>query len=85
LRFAMRNEIFIPSPMSAATSKKAPADKREAILDAGLALFVERGFHGTAVPELAAAAGVGAGDDLPLLPVEGGDRQTSCTAARSTG
>lgn len=54
--------------MSAATAKKAPADKREAILDAGLALFVERGFHGTAVPELAAAAGVGAGTIYRYFP-----------------
>jgi AcrR family transcriptional regulator len=36
-------------------------DKREAILEAALALFVERGFHGTAVPEVAERAGVGAG------------------------
>ncbi len=36
-------------------------DKREAILAAALALFVERGFYGTAVPEIAERAGVGAG------------------------
>src|SRR5688572_22338077 len=36
-------------------------DKREAILDAALELFVERGFFGTAVPEIADRAGVGAG------------------------
>jgi AcrR family transcriptional regulator len=36
-------------------------DKKERILDAALALFAERGFHGTAVPEIADAAGVGAG------------------------
>jgi AcrR family transcriptional regulator len=36
-------------------------DKREAILDAALELFVERGFYGTAVPEIADKAGVGAG------------------------
>jgi AcrR family transcriptional regulator len=36
-------------------------DKREAILDAALALFVERGFHGTAVPAIAERAGVAAG------------------------
>lgn len=38
-----------------------PDDKREAILAAALELFAERGFHGTAVPEIAEAAGVGAG------------------------
>lgn len=36
-------------------------DKREAILGAALELFAERGFHGTAVPEIAERAGVGAG------------------------
>lgn len=36
-------------------------DKRQAILDAALGLFVERGYHGTAVPEVASRAGVGAG------------------------
>lgn len=35
--------------------------KREAILQAALSLFAERGFHGTAVPEIAARAKVGAG------------------------
>lgn len=39
----------------------ARADKRAAILDAALELFVDRGFHGTAVPEIAARASVGAG------------------------
>ncbi|MBE7453498.1 MAG: TetR/AcrR family transcriptional regulator [Kofleriaceae bacterium] len=37
------------------------ADRREAILQAALELFVERGFHGTAVPEVAERAAVGAG------------------------
>lgn len=36
-------------------------DKREVILEAALELFVERGFFGTAVPEIAERAGVGAG------------------------
>ena len=35
--------------------------KRELILQAALQLFAERGYHGTAVPELAQIAGVGAG------------------------
>jgi AcrR family transcriptional regulator len=39
----------------------SPADKKEAILGAALELFVARGFHGTAVPEVAERAGVGAG------------------------
>ena len=36
-------------------------EKREAILTAALALFAERGFYGTAVPEIASRAEVGAG------------------------
>jgi TetR/AcrR family transcriptional regulator, repressor of fatR-cypB operon len=38
-----------------------PEGKEAAILDAALALFAERGFHGTAVPLVAERAGVGAG------------------------
>jgi AcrR family transcriptional regulator len=38
-----------------------PTNKREAVMAAALELFVERGFFGTAVPEIAAKAGVGAG------------------------
>lgn len=38
-----------------------PLDKREAIFAAALALFAERGFHGTSVPDIAQRAGVGAG------------------------
>lgn len=36
-------------------------DKRRIILDAALRVFADRGYHGTAVPEVAAAAGVGTG------------------------
>jgi TetR/AcrR family transcriptional regulator, repressor of fatR-cypB operon len=39
----------------------AAKDKPEAILEAALELFVERGFHGTAMPLLAEKAGVSAG------------------------
>lgn len=46
---------------SVITGRKGPADKREAIMTAALELFVERGFFGTAVPEIADRAGVGAG------------------------
>jgi TetR/AcrR family transcriptional regulator, repressor of fatR-cypB operon len=47
--------------IGAGTRRQAGGDKREAILDAALELFVERGFFGTAVPEIADKAGVGAG------------------------
>ncbi|MEA2752174.1 MAG: Bacterial regulatory protein tetR family, partial [Myxococcales bacterium] len=43
------------------TTSSSPSDKREAILDAALTLFAERGFHGTSVPDIAQLAGVGAG------------------------
>lgn len=41
--------------------RRDSTDKRQAILDAALELFAERGFHGTAVPLVAERAGVGAG------------------------
>jgi AcrR family transcriptional regulator len=49
----------LDAPRAPAT--RAGADKREAIVHAALELFVERGFYGTAVPEIAERAGVGAG------------------------
>lgn len=60
----------MPSPVKrtkATPSSRAPkpsreeSPKREAILEAALALFCERGFHGTAVPLIAERAKVGAG------------------------
>jgi len=36
-------------------------DKRRRILDAALILFAKRGYHGTAVPDVASATGVGTG------------------------
>lgn len=50
-------------PMTAASAPKESraTDKRQAILQAALELFVELGFHGTAVPQIAKQAGVGAG------------------------
>ncbi|RMH43547.1 MAG: TetR/AcrR family transcriptional regulator [Deltaproteobacteria bacterium] len=51
-----------PTPRDRAT------DKRAAILDAALALFAERGFHGTAVPAVAERAGVGAGTIYRYFP-----------------
>ncbi len=50
--------------VKAATQRAAAAtrgDKCSCILDAALDLFVERGFFGTVVPDIAALAGVGAG------------------------
>jgi AcrR family transcriptional regulator len=50
-----------PGRPSQVSLKKPVSDKREAIMTAALDLFVERGFFGTAVPEIADRAGVGAG------------------------
>jgi len=41
--------------------RPATGGRREEILEAALALFAERGFHGTAIPDIAARAGVAAG------------------------
>lgn len=59
--------------MSAARAKvaaKAPAkpDKYEAILAAALRVFMEQGFHGATVPEVAARAGVAAGTIYTYFP-----------------
>lgn len=43
------------------TTANRSTDKREAILEAALELFADRGFYGTAVPEIARKAVVGAG------------------------
>jgi len=50
-----------PSRPSQSAMRKGGGDKREAIMAAALELFVERGFYGTAVPEIADRADVGAG------------------------
>jgi AcrR family transcriptional regulator len=48
--------------LAMATATEPPTqDKRECILSAALQLFAEKGFHGTAVPEIAHKAGVAAG------------------------
>jgi len=48
-------------PAARASHRAIVSDKRDAIMTAALDLFVERGFFGTAVPEIADKAGVGAG------------------------
>jgi AcrR family transcriptional regulator len=50
----------------AAPTEDAP--RRQAILDAALELFAERGFHGTQVPLIAARAAVGAGTVYRYFP-----------------
>ncbi|MFO0550709.1 MAG: TetR/AcrR family transcriptional regulator [Polyangiaceae bacterium] len=56
--------------MSRAAHSHAVAkdDKRECILEAALALFAERGFHGTAVPAIAEQAKVAAGTIYRYFP-----------------
>ena len=48
-------------PHGRVSQRAIVTDKRDAIMTAALELFVERGFFGTAVPEIADKAGVGAG------------------------
>jgi len=50
--------------MSVRAKRGRPAerpDRRESILDAALHCFVERGFYGTTIPEIAAKANIAAG------------------------
>lgn len=49
------------TPVQPARAQAPDPDKRTAILDAALELFVERGYYGTPVPLVAERAGVGAG------------------------
>ncbi len=44
-----------------ATAGETKPTTRRAILDAALVLFADKGYHGTAVPEIARAAGIAAG------------------------
>ena len=44
------------------------ADRRDDILQAALVCFVERGFHGTAVPQVAKQAGIAAGTIYHYFP-----------------
>lgn len=50
-----------PPPAEPGGGRGKSAAKHEAILEAALQLFVERGFHGTAVPAVAKRAGVSTG------------------------
>ncbi len=54
--------------MTAAASHLPSSDKRDAILDAAVALFAERGFYGTTVPDIATKAKVGAGTIYRYFP-----------------
>jgi AcrR family transcriptional regulator len=54
-------EDAIQAPVRRGRGRPPLGDKRRQILDAALVLFAERGYHGTAVPLVASAAGVGTG------------------------
>src|SRR4029077_3887695 len=56
-----RNEYSFITSMALPRLNDEASPKREAILEAALELFAERGFHGTAVPLVAERAQVGAG------------------------
>lgn len=53
-----------------ATRGRPPAgpERRNAILDAALHCFVDRGFHGTAIPQIAKRAGIAAGTIYHYFP-----------------
>ena len=70
--------MFIP--MVAATSTSTQ-DKREAILDAALELFAERGFHGTAIPLIADKANSNTDDQF----IGGAKELDTCTWGYDTG
>jgi TetR/AcrR family transcriptional regulator, repressor of fatR-cypB operon len=59
--------MFIPDRM-AAQATLPNSDKRDAILAAAVELFAERGFFGTAVPDVASRAKVGAGTIYRYFP-----------------
>ncbi len=50
-----------PSNQTLSAREQAAQDKEARVLAAALSLFAERGYHGTAVPEVASRAGVGTG------------------------
>jgi AcrR family transcriptional regulator len=56
-----KTEANAVPPSRHSQQRLVATDKRDAIMAAALALFVERGFYGTAVPEIAERAAVGAG------------------------
>jgi len=57
------NVRSVNTPAAAKRRRGRPLvdDKRRRILDAALGVFAAKGYHGTAVPEVAGAAGVGTG------------------------
>lgn len=46
------------TPTARGRGRPPTPGRREHLLDTALTLFAERGFHGTSIPELAAAAGI---------------------------
>jgi TetR/AcrR family transcriptional regulator, repressor of fatR-cypB operon len=55
-------------PDGSTVTLAAMAEKRVAVLDAALAMFAERGFHGTSIPDVIARAKVGASTLYRLYP-----------------
>jgi len=59
------NAMTSPKPKRV---RAAPAERREAILTAALSCFVECGYHGTAVPQVAKRAGIATGTIYHYFP-----------------
>ena len=52
---------YVAAPKRKPGRPPAGPERREAILDAALHCFVDRGFHGTAIPDIAKKTGIAAG------------------------
>jgi len=58
----------MPAEKRRAGRPPATLGKRDVILDAALRCFVERGFHGTSMPDIAERAGIAAGTIYHYFP-----------------
>src|SRR4051812_22112226 len=61
LNYGMNVQSVIRDAPKRGRGRPIVDDKRARILAAALKTFADRGFHGTAVPEVAESAGVGTG------------------------
>lgn len=60
----------MPSLLPTDTDTKPMTDKRQAILETALRLFVDQGFHGTSTASIAKQAGVATGTLFHHFPTK---------------